>query len=242
MLVVLSVLAPTAVLAQGETLNDGQVQQFFLGDAAPANEALEVQTGAGLEMVPRPGDDEFQVPVRAELGLTDRLQLDASAELATADSPELEGAEASLSYGVVSSRDAGFALTAGVGVLTTRDPVDGGMRPGVAPYLLAYKDLGPLGLNLQLRAAGLPASGGRESELQPDLAVGAALGAGLLRPMVEAALRDEGGERTRLLAPGLLLRPSEALEFGVSTPARWMANGDRSLGVMAMLTVQAGGK
>lgn len=238
---VLSVLAPVAALARGEGMNQGQVQQFFLGDDAPPNQAAEVEAGTGLEMVPRPGDDEFQVPVRAELGLTDRLQVDASAELATADSPELEGAEASLSYGVVSSRDAGFALTAGVGVLTTRDPVDGGLRPGIAPYLLAYKELGPLGLNLQLRAEGLPASGGRESELQPDLALGAALGAGLLRPVVEAGLRDEGGERTRLLAPGLLLRPSEAVEFGVSAPARWMANGDRSLGVMAMLTLQAGG-
>jgi hypothetical protein len=233
-------LTPAAALAQGETLNEGQVQEYFLGDDATTNQRSELQSSAGLDVVPGPDGDDYQVPVSAEFGLTDRLQLEAEADIATSDTMELDGVEANAAYSFLSSKDAGFALTGGVGVLGERDAL--GMRPGVAPFLRAYKNLGPVGLNVQLRAEGMPASGGRDSELQPDLSAGAALGVGILRPMVEAAYRDEQGQTTRMLAPGLLLHPSDTIEFGVSAPARWMEDGGRSLGVMAMLTLQAGGK
>jgi hypothetical protein len=241
---VLALATPALALAEegGQEGVEGRTQEFFLGEEAPPNQKDEVEAGSGLDWEQDDGEARFQVPLHVEYGLTDRFQLQGEASV----SPE--GEDAGLEEGRVGARwsllndgERGVAVSAGAEVLALRDGPDATMRPGVAPFLLAYKDFGAVGLNASARADVLPESGGRDGTLRPDLGLGLVVGSGVLRPMVEAAWRNEQGTETGILAPGLYVRPSKSVEVGVSVPWRNPSVGDSSLGVSALLTWSGGG-
>ncbi|MBN9682539.1 MULTISPECIES: hypothetical protein [unclassified Corallococcus] len=220
----------------------GRVQEFFLGDGAPPQQRGQVELGTGLEWTRQDDETRFELPVRAEYGLSDRVQLEAKVALTTPEDPRgLDTAEAGIGLALINDSRRGFTLSVGMDLEATRDIRDDRFRPGFEPYLLAYQDVGPVGFNLQLKAEELPGVRGLGSELHPDFAAGAVLALGPLRPMVEAGWRDEDGTSTLLLSPGLLARPLKSLEFGVAVPWRIHAGGARDVGVMGMLTWQGGG-
>ncbi|WP_205525906.1 hypothetical protein [Pyxidicoccus trucidator] len=221
---------------------EGRVEELFLGDEAPLNQRQEMEASSGLEWEQDDGEASFELPVNVEYGLTDRLQLAVEVEL----SPEGEDAafqEGSVgaSWGLMNDGRRGLAVSVGAEMLAQRDTPEDSLRPGVAPYLLAYKDLGPVGLNASAQAELLPSSGGRDGTVQPDLGLAMELGDGVLRPTLEAAFRNEQGSDTGILAPGLYVRPTESVDVGVSVPWRLMSGGERSLGVSALLTWSGGG-
>ncbi|WP_415835732.1 hypothetical protein, partial [Corallococcus soli] len=184
----------------------------------------------------------FDLPVFAEYGISDRVQVEAAVALTTPEDPRgLDSAEAGVGWALINDGRRGFTLSVGLDLLATRDRVDDRFRPGFEPYLLAYQDVGPLGFNLQLKAEELPGVRGLGGALHPDFAAGAVLALGPLRPTVEAAWRDEDGTSTVLLAPGLLAHPVESLELGVAVPWRLHTGGARDVGVMGMLIWQGGG-
>jgi hypothetical protein len=235
----LGLLAVPVFAAEGV---QGRAQEFFLGDGAPPQQRGQVSLGTGIEWMRQRGESSFEVPVRTEYGLSDRVQVEAKVALTTPEDPRgLDTAEAGVGLALINDRRRGFTLSLGLDVEATRDVTDDRFRPGFAPYLLAYQDVGPLGFNLQLKAEELPGVRGLGHELHPDFAVGAVLALGVLRPVLEAGWRDEDGESTVLVAPGLLARPVKSLEFGVSVPWRRHAGGARDVGVMGMLTWQGGG-
>ncbi|GMT98454.1 hypothetical protein KH5H1_25730 [Corallococcus caeni] len=241
-LVTVGVVGLFAVPAVAEEGVEGRVQEFFLGDGAPPQQRGEVQLGTGLEWTRQEGETRFEVPVLGEYGLSDRIQLEAQVALTTPEDPRgLDTAEVGVGLALVNDRQRGFTLSLGMDVEATRDLADDRFRPGFEPYLLAYQDVGPVGFNLQLKAEQLPGVRGLGSELHPDLAAGAVLALGPLRPMVEAGWRDEDGTSTMLLSPGLMARPMKSLEFGVAVPWRLHAGGERDVGVMGMLIWQGGG-
>ncbi|NPC84545.1 hypothetical protein HPC49_40820, partial [Pyxidicoccus fallax] len=132
-------------------------------------------------------------------------------------------------------------VSTGVQVLALRDAPDASLRPGVAPFLLAYKDFGPVGVNASAELDVLPSSGGRDATVQPDLGLGVVVGSGMLRPKLEAAWRNEEGTDAGILAPGLYVRPAESVEVGVSVPWWLERGGENHLGVSALLTWSGGG-
>jgi hypothetical protein len=235
----------TPALAAGEGGQEGvegRVEELFLGEEAPPNQQHELEAGSGLEWEEDDGEATFEVPLHVEYGLTDRLQLQGEADL----SPE--GEASTLQEGRVGARlallndgERGLVVSAGAEVLALRDSPEESMRPGVAPFLLAYKDLGPVGLNASAEVDLLPSSGGRDGTVHPDLSVGVVLGDGVLRPMAEAAWRNEQGTNTGILAPGLYVHPAKSVEVGVSVPWRVQSGGESSLGVSALLTWSGGG-
>jgi hypothetical protein len=52
---------------------------------------------------------------------------------------------------------------------------------------------------------------------------------------------NEEGTNTGIIAPGVYLRPSKALEIGVAAPYRMQRDGDDTLGLSALLTWSEGG-
>ncbi|RKG75399.1 hypothetical protein [Corallococcus terminator] len=235
----LGLLSVPAFAADGV---QGRVQEFFLGDGAAPQQKQQVQLGTGLEWTRQEGETQFELPVSAEYGLSDRVQVEAAVALTTPEDPRgLDSAGAGVGWALINDGRRGFTLSVGMDLLATRDAVDDRFRPGFEPYLLAYQDVGPLGFNLQLKAQQLPGVRGLDGALHPDFAAGAVLELGPLRPMVEAAWRDEDGTSTVLLAPGLLAHPSKSLELGVAVPWRLHADGARDVGVMGMLIWQGGG-
>lgn len=235
----LGLLSVPAMAAEGV---EGRVQEFFLGDGAVPQQRGEVQLGTGLEWTRQDGETRFELPVQAEYGLSGRVQVEVKAALTTPEDPRgLDTAEAGIGLALVNDRQRGFTLSLGMDLEATRDFRDDRFRPGFEPYLLAYQDVGPVGFNLQLKAEELPGVRGLGGELHPDIAAGAVLALGPLRPMVEAGWRDEDGASTLLLSPGLMARPLKSLEFGVAVPWRLHAGGARDVGVMGMLIWQGGG-
>ncbi|WP_233583482.1 hypothetical protein, partial [Corallococcus sp. CA053C] len=221
---------------------EGRVQEFFLGEGAAPQQRHELQLGTGLEWTRQQGESRFELPVATEYGLSDRVQLEAEVALTTPEDPRgLDTAEAGVGWALINDGQRGFTLSVGMELLATRDDVDDRFRPGFEPYLLAYQDVGPLGFNLQLKAEELPGVRGLDGELHPDLAAGAVLELGPLRPTVEAAWRDEDGTSTVLLAPGMQAHLAKSLELGVAVPWRLHADGARDVGVMGMLIWQGGG-
>ncbi|MCY1021766.1 hypothetical protein [Pyxidicoccus sp. MSG2] len=237
-------LATPALAAEvdGQEGVEGPIDELFLGDEAPLNSRHELEAGSGLDWEEDDGEATFEVPLHVEYGLRDWLQLEAEAEL----SPEggastLEEGRVGASLALVNDGRRGLAVSTGAEVLATRDSPDESMRPGLAPFLLAYKDVGPVGLNASAELDLLPASGGRDGTVQPDLSVGVVFGDGALRPMVEAAWRKEQGTNTGIVSPGLYVHPLESVEVGVSVPWRLQRGGESRLGVSALLTWSGGG-
>lgn len=232
-----------AAAAEGEQEGvEGRVEELFLGEEAPPNQRHELEAGSGLEWEQDGDEANFELPLHIEYGLTDRLQIQGEAGL----SPD--GEQSTLQEGRVGARmalvndgDRGLVVSAGAEVLALRDSPEESMRPGVSPFVLAYKDLGPVGLNATAGVELLPSSGGRDGTVHPDLGVGMVLGDGLLRPMAEAAWRNEQGNNIGILAPGLYVRPAKAVEVGVSVPWRLQSGGESSVGVSALLTWSGGG-
>jgi hypothetical protein len=230
-------IATPALAAEGSGQEgvEGRVEELFLGEEAPPNQQHELEAGSGLDWEEDDGEANFEIPLHIEYGLTDRLQLQGEAGL----SPD--GEQSTLQEGRVGARMAllndaerGLVVSAGAEVMALRDSPEESMRPGVAPFLLAYKDLGPVGLNASAAVDLLPSSGGRDGTVHPDLGVGVVLGDGLLRPMAEAAWRNEQGTNIGILAPGLYVRPAKSVEVGVSVPWRVQSGGESSLGVSAL--------
>ena len=243
-LALLLVIAAPALAAEGSGQEgvEGRVEELFLGEEAPPNQRHEVEAGSGLDWEEDDGEASFELPLHIEYGVTDALQIQGNVDL----SPE--GEEPTLQEGSVGARmallndgDRGLVVSAGAMVMALRDSPEESMRPGVAPFVLAYKDLGPVGLNASAGVELLPSSDGRDGTVHPNLGLAAVLGDGLLRPKAEAAFRNEQGTNTGILAPGLYVRPAESVEVGVSVPWRLQSGGESSLGVSALLTWSGGG-
>jgi hypothetical protein len=230
-------------LAQGEEQGvEGKVQEFFLGEEAPPNQKQQVEAGTGLEWEQQDGEANFKLPVHVEYGLSDRIQLQGEAEMTPeGEDPGLDGGRVGARWALVNDGERSLAVSAGAEVLATRDAPGTSLRPGVSPFLLAYKDFGRVGVNASAGAELLPASGDRDGTVRPDLGMAVVLDAGAVRPMFEAAFRNEQGTNTGILSPGFLIEPTKSLQVGLSAPIRLGDDGQNSVGVGAMLTWNGGG-
>lgn len=227
--------------AQGEGV-EGKAQELFLGEEAPPNQKQEVEAGSGLEWEQQDGETSFTLPLHVEYGLSDRFQLQGEAELVPqGEDPGLDGGRVGARWALINDGERSLAVSAGAEVLATRDAPGTSLRPGVSPFLLAYKDFGRVGVNASAGLELLPDSGDRDGTVHPDLGMAVLLDAGAVRPMFEAAWRNEQGTNTGILSPGLLVEPVKSLQVGVSVPVRLGSDGPQSVGVGAMLIWSGGG-
>ncbi|QSQ24798.1 hypothetical protein JY651_07605 [Pyxidicoccus parkwayensis] len=238
----LAVATPAfAAKGSGHPTVEGRVQELFHQEEAPLNQRHELEAGSGLEWEEGNGEATFEMPLHVEYGVTDAFQIQGEVGLSPeSEQPTLEEGSMGARLALLMDAERRLVVSTGAKVLALRDSPAASMRPGVSPFMLAYKELGPVGINVSVAADLLPSSGGRDATVHPDLGLGAVVGDGVLRPKVEAAFRNEQGTNTGIFAPGLYVNPVESLEVGVSMPWRLKSDGENSLGVSALVTWSGG--
>lgn len=215
-----SLACASSAAAQPSKLDD-VIQEVFLGDAAFAQDQLELQITNGLTYARAEDEDRFADRLAVELGITDDLQIEASLAGQSRRSPEGSAAgigesEISVLYGFVSERSIGLALSAelGAGFPAITSGV-GEDAYSVELTFIGCKTIGPLYANLSV-APELVFEGDEEGttvEAGGALALFYPLGAFVPILEVGAGLDDEGAAVT--LAGGLLWHPIEEVEVGV---------------------------
>lgn len=200
---------------------DAVVEEVFLGEVVFAQGRLELQITNAVSYLRAGDDDLLGDAVQVELGITEDLQIEASATGQSRRSPEgsaagLGNSEVGLLYGLVSDPATGFALSAGLSVGFPE--VTSGVGEdaySLEPVVILYKVLGPLHTNLSVAPevvleddeAGTTVGGSAALSLFSRL--------GRFVPVLEV-----GGERddegvTVALAGGLLWHPHDEVEVGV---------------------------
>lgn len=200
---------------------DDAVQEVFLGEAVFTQRRLELQITNAVSYLRAGGDDLLGDAVQVELGLTEDLQIEASAAGASRRSPEgsaagLGTSEAGLLYGLVRDPATGIALSAGlsVGFPAVTSGV-GEDAYSLEPVVIVYKVLGPLHTNLSVA----PEVVFEDDEVGTTVGGSAALSLfyplGRFVPVLEVGGdRDDEGV-TVALAGGLLWHPHDEVEVGV---------------------------
>jgi hypothetical protein len=200
---------------------DDVVQEVFLGEAVFAQGRLELQITNAVSYLRAGGDELLGDAVQAELGLTEDLQIEASAAGQSRRSPEgsaagLGNSEVGMLYGLVSDRATGIALSAGLGVgFPAAKSGVGEDVYSLEPVVIVYKVLGPLHTNLSVAP---------EVVFEDDEAgttVGGRAALSLLYPLGRfVPVLEIGGDRdddvTVALAGGLLWHPHDDVEVGVA--------------------------
>lgn len=233
------------------------IEELFLGEVVYPQDALELQLTAGLSAARAGGRTGLGAGLEVELGLTDRLQLAARAELVRAPGggPGGEGAATGLGspsvevlYNPLSDRARGLAISAGLEVafpaLSDAGEAAGGAGDAweIEAFAVAYRVFGPVhanlavGLELEL-GEGDGAGDGEERELAAAAALGVFAPIGRWAPVLE--LRVDGGAEgaapVAQLSAGVLWHPGAELELGAAVQ---VGLDERSVGGLVLATVE----
>lgn len=211
--------AATAVAQEART--ERGLQQPFLSDLAQVQDRGEIQARSGVEWDRGDPSAALRTPLELELGVTDRLEFEAGAELGVlggAGSVDAGNAFAGIAYSPFDARDSGLAVSTGVGVALPFGALDPSTDYRAVPHVSAYKTLGPVAVNLLLEAE-IPVLSRVGAPLD-EPTVGAAISAtytrtGILHPVLEAAAYAGQDERAQVAA-GVFAAPVEALQLGVA--------------------------
>ncbi|WP_375765601.1 hypothetical protein NR798_28265 [Archangium gephyra] len=215
--VVLAVASAASAAGQEEPERfEWPIQSFFLSDVPQVQEPGAVQAQATFHLRDTPEGTQFEAPLEGEVGVSRRLQLSSEVEWSREwEQGELSRGvsqvEVGARYRLLESAGTGFSLSTGLaGEVSRADFSDD--RWGFSAPLLAFKKVGPLGLNAVVRP-GFAYT--RRDELEPRVALGmgVAVGSRLVVPMGE--VRAELGEEDAFEAVGgLKVKPGKVVELG----------------------------
>ncbi|XXX72866.1 hypothetical protein WMF30_34980 [Sorangium sp. So ce134] len=198
------------------------VEELFLGETAFPQEALELQVTLAPAWERDGRRVRFGVPLRLELGITDRLQVGGELPLELVRheggvAAGLGAAGAEVLLNLVSDQALGLALSAGLEAALPAGARELG-APGYAlePFVSLDKAMGGVHVGLSASAElRLPAARGDAAELSPGVTLALVLPAGAVAPTVElAAELDEVASLA--VASGVLWRPARGLELGAA--------------------------
>lgn len=221
---------------------DWPVQSFFLSDVPQVQEPGAVQARASFHLRDTPEGVQLEAPLEGEVGVGRRLQLSSEVEWSRErDEGELSRGlsqvEVGARYRLVESADSGFSLSTGLAGEVSRAGFSDD-RWGLSARLLAFKKVGPLGLNAVVRP-GFAHTRQGEWEPRAALGMGVAVGSGLLVPLGE--VRAELGDEDAFEAVGgLKVKPGEVVELGAGALVG-RRDGDGVWGATTMLLIDLGG-
>jgi hypothetical protein len=203
---------------------ESPVEELFLGSLPFMQDALELQLSAASTWARSREADVVEPLLVAELGITDRLQVEVEAPFAVVVPSEgstgggLGNTQLGVAYGFLRSAALGMSVAGGVSAVlpsSSTDEVESCY--GGAAELGVYKVLGPVHASLSVEAGvEVPVEEGmgeREAVAEGALSFLAPLGA--VTPIAEVAVEREGETELRSVA-GLVWHPSEALELGLA--------------------------
>jgi hypothetical protein len=221
---------------------DWPVQSLFLSDVPQIQEPGAVQGHASFRLRSTPEGAQIDAPLQGEVGLGRRLQLESEVQWSR---ERQEGAldrgvsevGIGMHYGLMESSETGFALTSGLeGELARPEFSDD--QWALHGQLLAFKQVGALGLNATLRP-GFAYT--RQEQLEPraELGLGAAWGSGKFVPTGE--VHAELGDETAFDAVGgFKFKPGQVVELGAGALVG-RRGGDGVYGATTSLIIDLGG-
>ena len=241
---------------QGESKVEAFVEEVFLGEVVYPQDQGECQFTTGYLLANKgndflwgsKGDDDFEIPVVLEYGLTDYLQVAAIAPVnfLRTGSAETEGVgnvELDLYYNFFNDRRSGRAYGFGFAVgLPTATSEIGEKAILYEPYFIAYQQLGSsFALNF---SAGIeiedPLSHDDETEVEGALAFALMKKYDSFVFLTEIGAEIESDDTLLRLAPGLFWQPRDNFELGVSLPIG-LTSDTPDLGVFVLMNIEFGG-
>lgn len=245
MVVACGVLAASAAGAsedEGPEGFDWPVEAFFLSDIPQIQEPGVIQAQAALLLRNGSGTSQLDASLQGEVGLGYRLQLESEVAWSrehASDTVERGLSEVSVGalLGLHESADTGLSLSSGLEAELARPEFEDD-RWGLFARLLAFKQLGVLGLNAELRP-GFAYTRQHEYEPRVELGLAACWGSAMFVPTVEvrAELADEASLEA---VGGVKFKPVEAVELGAG--ALVGPHGDTTVyGATVSLLIELGG-
>lgn len=238
---VLSVLLPGAPAHAGASPPQ-DVEELFLTETADPQEQFELQATLGIQGARRDSWETMELSLLTELGLTDRLQVEASVPVQWAlggedRGPSVSNLEAGLLYALVSQEDLGLVVSPGL-ELELPLSFSRANEPGLelTPFVSVAQALGSVRLHLNL-ALGVQVPDGerQELELEPAVNVAVTVTRGPLVPLLELGFTREDEVRV-WLAPGLVWRTASWFQLGLGVPARLAPGGVAEVRPTLLLT------
>jgi hypothetical protein len=224
------VLLPRLAGAEEEEL----VEEIFLGELPFAQEQGELQLTVAGDWRHAPDEERLTLPLVAEAGLTDWLQLEVETAVGFAWSREadrrgLEGLEVGALANVLHLPDAGFfgSVAAEVGFPVAAEGI-GERAWSFAPGVSLLQRVGPLALSLsaapELSWPTEPEEDGEDgedesepgTEVEGEIALAILVPLGDVVPVLEGRL-EVGEELGGAVSCGVLWHPADGLELGVAT-------------------------
>jgi len=248
-----SILWVTLALPISAVAEDGDeggveqvVQEVFTGSLPFPQEQLELQLTSSARW--RRGNDqqELELPLGVELGVTDRLQVEVEVPLGVVGpagdfmrdgTTGVGNMEVGTLYNLVNDRRSGLVASVGLGFLLPTSTLDGTDRVvGVLPSVAGYKTFGPVHVNLSLQG-GVEFPSDPDEDAAPVVEGGLALlfPVGPVVPMVEATVEYE--DKTVIRSAAGLIWVIDDFEIGAA--ALMNAGGDEiEWGVAVSATVE----
>jgi len=232
-------LLPAAVLAQGV---EQPLQRFHFSDPAYLQQPQQLQLSAGLRWRGDEGDGNFTVPLQLQFGASERFEFTGDVELAfprplTGSLRAVQRAEAAVTMGLIDDASRGVVVSAGAGLVGSRDRLDNSMDPGGVPRVSALVKRGPMLANVELSVDLV--SRNDELDATPRAALGFALDFGRLQPVFEAMYENDDAP-AGTFALGLRFQALESLELGVAAPVE-VRDDETFVGVTGQLVWNLGG-
>ena len=249
------------ILIAKATPNDAKVeelvQEVFLGEIVYPQDQGELQFTTGYLLANKgnnflwgsKGEDDFQIPVLLEYGLTDRLQLGTliPVDFLRTGQAENEGVgnvELELYYNFYNDRRSGRAY--GVGFALGLPPATseiGENALSYEPFFVAYQQFNQYALNfsasLEIEEP-LGKDQDRDSDIGGDLSLAVIRKYDTVTLLAEIETEIESDNTLLRLAPGLYWQPRDNFELGVSLPIG-LTNDTPDLGVFVLMTIEFGG-
>jgi len=209
---------------------------FFLSDAVHSHEKGEIELTLTIDSRQRIGSN---AAMQIEYGVTDRLEICVEAPYGITAGEEAEDLPgwSSIRVGTlyqVMRSDRPFALSAGV---MFEVPIRPGDEFGVQPTILLAKTF----RKLQIHASALADVTEGKTELEYNVASVYPIKR-LWFPTVELNGRREGRQNTFYMTPGLYRHLSHRAAIGIGIPLGVGPGVDRSVGVVAKMNWEFGGK
>ena len=249
------------ILIAKATPNDSKVeelvQEVFLGEIVYPQDQGELQFTTGYLLANKgnnflwgsKGEDDFQIPVLLEYGLTDRLQFGTLIPVnflrtGQAESEGVGNVELELYYNFYNDRRSGRAY--GVGFALGLPPATseiGENALSYEPFFVAYQQFNQYALNF---SASLEIEEPLGKDQERDSDVGGDLSLAVIRKydtvtlLAEIETQIESDNTLLRLAPGLYWQPRDNFELGVSLPIG-LTNDTPDLGVFVLMTIEFGG-
>jgi hypothetical protein len=178
-------------------------QEVFIGAMPFAQEQFELQLSTSARFTRGEEQQQLEIPLVVELGLTDRLQVEVELPLAVLSpsgdfmrdgSTGLGNMEVGALYNLFNDGRSGVVASVGLSFVLPTSTMDGIERVvGILPSVAAYKTFGPVHVNASLNG-GVEFPVDSEEGANPVVEGGLALlfPVGPLVPMVEGTLEYDG--------------------------------------------------